>query len=293
MELHRLRGIPLFKHGEYRLNAEDIVIYSSASAESPEVLQAYQLKQAGKKPLLIREYFSFLGELSKYFKTVGFTGTNGKSSSAALAISVAQSLMSDFGIGIVGALVPSFSKGEAGLKSYSLGTGRNEGDTSRVHRELQQIFQFLLSGKKLPYPLIKKYRFFVEACEYQRHFLHLQLEYAILTNLELDHTDYFQDFEDYTATFREMLNQVKEKCFVLPSLQEQCILQHPQVQKILERQDFDFQFLIGQVQQENANLVFTLLRTLCPGEESRIKAAIEGFSGVRRRMEVLGKLPQG
>lgn len=269
------------------------MIYSSASAESPEVLQAYQLKQAGKKPLLIREYFSFLGELSKYFKTVGFTGTNGKSSSAALAISVAQSLMSDFGIGIVGALVPSFSKGEAGLKSYALGTGRNEGDTSRVHRELQQIFQFLLSGKKLPYPLIKKYRFFVEACEYQRHFLHLQLEYAILTNLELDHTDYFQDFEDYTAAFREMLNQVKEKCFVLPSLQEQCILQHPQVQKILERQDFDFQFLIGQVQQENANLVFTLLRTLCPGEESRIKAAIEGFSGVRRRMEVLGKLPQG
>ena len=33
----------------------------------------------------------------------------------------------------------------------------------------------------------------VEACEYKRHFLYLDLDYSIITNIELDHTDYDLD----------------------------------------------------------------------------------------------------
>ena len=84
------------------------MIYTSAAEESIEVQTAKQLKKAEHTPLLIWDYFEFLGEMSKYFKTIGFTGTNGKSSSSALAIFTAKHVLPDFGIGIVGALVPDF-----------------------------------------------------------------------------------------------------------------------------------------------------------------------------------------
>jgi UDP-N-acetylmuramate-alanine ligase len=58
--------------------------------------------------LRIRDYFEFLGEISKYFKTIAFTGTNGKSSSSAMGIFVAKNVLAEFGLGIVGALVPDF-----------------------------------------------------------------------------------------------------------------------------------------------------------------------------------------
>ncbi|MDR3169649.1 MAG: hypothetical protein LBU27_08150 [Candidatus Peribacteria bacterium] len=107
------QGIHIFPHGKYQVKAEDAVIYSSATEGSVEVQEAMRLKKEAHTPLLMWDYFAFLGEMSKYFITVGFTGTNGKSSSSAMAITVAKELLPNFGIGIVGALVPDF-----GGKSY-------------------------------------------------------------------------------------------------------------------------------------------------------------------------------
>ncbi|NOZ43680.1 MAG: hypothetical protein GXP45_00640 [bacterium] len=47
-----------------------------------------------------------MGEVSKYFRTIGVIGTNGKSSTTALALVTAKDLLPEFGLGIVGALVP-------------------------------------------------------------------------------------------------------------------------------------------------------------------------------------------
>jgi UDP-N-acetylmuramate-alanine ligase len=102
------------------MKADDIVIYSSATGGSEEVQQSKKLKREQHAPLLIWDYFEFLGEMSKYFKTVAFTGTNGKSSSSAMGIFVAKEMLPDFGIGIVGALVPDF-----GGKSYVIGSAPN------------------------------------------------------------------------------------------------------------------------------------------------------------------------
>ena len=38
--------------------------------------------------------------------------------------------------------------------------------------------------------------FVVESCEYKRHFLAYQPDYAIITNIELDHVDYYKDMDD-------------------------------------------------------------------------------------------------
>jgi UDP-N-acetylmuramate-alanine ligase len=49
--------------------------------------------KAKKQPMIILNYFEFLGEISKYFISVGFAGTNGKSSTAALAITTAKKVL--------------------------------------------------------------------------------------------------------------------------------------------------------------------------------------------------------
>lgn len=57
----------------------------------------------------------------------------------------------------------------------------------------------------------KDSRYFVlESCEYQRHFLAYHPDYAIITNIELDHVDYYRDIEDYISAFEEFANQVKK-----------------------------------------------------------------------------------
>lgn len=50
----------------------------------------------------------------------------------------------------------------------------------------------------------------LEADEYQRAFLGLHPQVAVITNIEMDHPDYFQDEEDVYRAFRELAQQVAE-----------------------------------------------------------------------------------
>lgn len=52
--------------------------------------------------------------------------------------------------------------------------------------------------------------FVLESCEYKRHFLAYYPQYAIITNIELDHVDYYKDMEDYRSAFETFANQVKK-----------------------------------------------------------------------------------
>ncbi|WP_240374582.1 UDP-N-acetylmuramate--L-alanine ligase [Bacillus piscicola] len=52
--------------------------------------------------------------------------------------------------------------------------------------------------------------FAFEACEYRRHFLNYEPDYAIITNIDYDHPDYFQDMGDVVSAFEEMAHQVKK-----------------------------------------------------------------------------------
>jgi UDP-N-acetylmuramate-alanine ligase len=162
-----------------------------------------------------------------------------------------------------------------------------------ISAHLKNIFEFIFTGKKLDYELVKKYTFFVEACEYQRHFLTLDLDYAIITNITLDHTDYFKDFADYASAFETLVSKVKQQVFTFGNLLDEAILQDPKA-VIVEKQHFDFQYIRGDHQQQNASLVFALLDELTKGEKSEeIKTGITQFRGIRRRMELLTTTEQG
>ena len=52
--------------------------------------------------------------------------------------------------------------------------------------------------------------FVFEACEYQRHFLAYHPDYAIITNIEHDHPDYFKDIDDVLDAFNTFVSQCKK-----------------------------------------------------------------------------------
>ncbi|MFB6467634.1 UDP-N-acetylmuramate--L-alanine ligase [Cytobacillus sp. Hz8] len=52
--------------------------------------------------------------------------------------------------------------------------------------------------------------FVFEACEYRRHFLSYFPDYAIMTNIDFDHPDYFANIEDVFSAFQELALQVKK-----------------------------------------------------------------------------------
>lgn len=68
---------------------------------------------------------------------------------------------------------------------------------------------FLIGDGSGDMPKDAKY-FVVESCEYKRHFLAYHPDYAIITNIELDHVDYYHSMEDYCNAYETFANQVKK-----------------------------------------------------------------------------------
>ncbi len=56
--------------------------------------------------------------------------------------------------------------------------------------------------------------FVVESCEFKRHFLSYKPDYAIITNIELDHIDYYKDLDDYIDAFQSFVDQIQKKAVV-------------------------------------------------------------------------------
>lgn len=52
--------------------------------------------------------------------------------------------------------------------------------------------------------------FVLEACEYKRHFMAYQPDYAIITNIDFDHPDYYTDIEDVQSAFEDFAHQAKK-----------------------------------------------------------------------------------
>ena len=52
--------------------------------------------------------------------------------------------------------------------------------------------------------------FVLEACEYKRHFLAYEPYYSIITNIELDHVDYYKDMDDLREAYIEYANKAEK-----------------------------------------------------------------------------------
>lgn len=52
--------------------------------------------------------------------------------------------------------------------------------------------------------------FLLEACEYRRHFLAYETDYAIITNIDFDHPDYYTSIDDVQDAFQSFASQIKK-----------------------------------------------------------------------------------
>ena len=104
--------------------------------------------------------------------------------------------------------------GEYMKKSISIGVTGSHGKTSTTG-----LLAHVLTGSSPTSYLIgdgtgkgvedNKY-FVFEACEYKRHFLAYHPDYAIMTNIDFDHPDYFKDLDDVLDAFSQMALRVKK-----------------------------------------------------------------------------------
>lgn len=113
-------------------------------------------------------YFEALGEVTRTARTIAVAGTHGKTTTTGMLAKILQYAEKEPTV-IVGSIVRDF--------------GSN----------------FLPGKEDL---------FVIEACEYRDHILKLSPEILVITNIELDHTDYFPNLEALQETFRKAAARV-------------------------------------------------------------------------------------
>ena len=135
-----------------------MVVHSPAYSREEHV----ELREALARGLPVLSYPEALGRLSAGADSSGVAGTHGKTSTTALAGTLAQALELPVTV-IVGSEVAGFG-------------GRST--------------------------LVRGERYLVaETCEYRRHFLNFRPRRLVLTSVEADHLDYFRDLEDVLDAF--------------------------------------------------------------------------------------------
>lgn len=150
------RGIKIYYDSTHDIPKDTIVTYSKAfSVDHPEIKR---VKSLGLK---IIAYNELLGKLSSKFKTIGVSGTHGKTTTSTMI---------------------SHVLGETKGCNYFIGDGSGFADR-------------------------KNELFTLESCEFNRHFLAYHPYYAIVTNIELEHTECYKDIDEIIKTFEEFANK--------------------------------------------------------------------------------------
>ncbi|MDP3973837.1 MAG: Mur ligase family protein [Candidatus Daviesbacteria bacterium] len=135
--------------------------------------------------------------------------------------------------------------------------------------------------------------FVIEADEFNDNFLSLYPEITVVTNIEMDHPEYFKDFEAYKESFKKFLAQTREK--IVANLSDLVVSEiltvHPKgVNTNLDysKKPIDFKLKIpGQFNRLNAQaaLQVGLLLKIDP---QTIKKSLSKYEGVGRRFEYIG-----
>jgi UDP-N-acetylmuramate--alanine ligase len=121
-----------------------------------------ELKKAIELGIPVMTYPESLAEIANQKKLITIAGTHGKSTTTSMTSLVLKNSQNN-----VNALVGSLLK---------------EFDGKNVH--FSQSDYFVL-----------------EACEYKRSFLRYKPFIGVVTNIEIDHLDYYKDLEDYISAF--------------------------------------------------------------------------------------------
>ncbi|MFZ2555759.1 MAG: Mur ligase domain-containing protein [Minisyncoccia bacterium] len=203
-------------------------------------------------------YFEVLGEVSRSAKTVAVTGTHGKTTVTGMVAKI----LSDLGekpTAVVGSIVRDF--------------GSN----------------FLPGRDDL---------FVVEACEYRDHVLELSPTALVITNIELDHTDFFPSLHALQDTFRQAALRVPADGVIIANPNDPNVA--PVIQGAKARIVDYTQMVVGELQllgefnRENARAALAAAKAIFPQMEfEKGVHSLSEFKGSWRRFELKGKTPNG
>jgi UDP-N-acetylmuramate-alanine ligase len=180
-----------------------------------------ELLEAKKRGIKIMTWQKFTGEyLAKGKFVIAVAGTHGKTTTTAMIAKILEDAGFDPTV-LLGAIVPKW---------------------------------------KTNYRVGKSKYFVIEADEFNNNFLNFHPDIAVVTNIEMDHPEYFKDFEDYKKSFAKFRAQSK---------------------KVFDKPE-------GKFNVANASLAFQvgLALDLNP---SIIRKSLESYTGVSRRFEYIGE----
>jgi len=255
----------------------DLLIYSSA------VISLNPERQAAEKLGIPQfTYNQVLGDLSERKDTLAISGTNGKTTTTAMAALILEAGGID-PLAIIGSKV----------------------------RQWNSNLRFSYS----PY-------FVVEACEHQAHMLELSPKTIVLTNIAPDHLDFYKDLEDIIEHFQEYIDKLPDDGLLIYNYDDANVAKlkwHKRDYKVISfsfdnpdadlyvdkyqikpgQQDFWVMFqgqkfvrihlpVPGKFNVYNALAAIALAISLNVGADA-IKSALESFQGTWRRFENLGE----
>ncbi|MEX2405650.1 MAG: UDP-N-acetylmuramate--L-alanine ligase [Candidatus Paceibacterota bacterium] len=230
----------------------DLVVYTIAlQHDNPE------LAAAREREIPTVSYPEMLGIISEEKYTIAISGTHGKTTTTAMLAKILLDAGQHPTVVVGSLLDPSITEGPQG------------GRTNFIHGESNL--------------------FVVEACEYRRSFLNISPDILVITNIDLDHVDYYDDIEDVQSAFRELAENVPSDGYVI------CDTDDPRVIPILKNitaQIIDYDDIKdsislpipGEHNVWNARAAVSAAQLL---EINRAKAieSLEDFRGTWRRAE--------
>ena len=137
---------------------------------------------------------------------------------------------------------------------------------------------------------MKKYTFVVEACEYKKHFLTLDVDMAVMTNIELDHADVYKDIDEYVETFESFAKKVRRAIVLLEDniyiSKIKTVTACPAI--TVSPKDYAFKTMLGTHNHLNASLAQSVIEQYAGYKNIEIDSTlittyIQNFTSLRRR----------
>ena len=203
-------------------------------------------------------YFEALGEVSKKSRTIAVAGTHGKTTTTGMLAKILRDAGKE-PTAVVGSIVRDFES------------------------------NFLPGSPEL---------FVVEACEYRDHLLKLSPKILVITNMELDHTDYFPTIEALQETFRSAVKAVPHDGAIITDPNDPVIANvlDAAIATVIDYTEISVPKLnqIGEFNKMNARAAKAAAFVAFPDlAEAVIDEALATFRGSWRRFEYRGETPRG
>jgi UDP-N-acetylmuramate--alanine ligase len=204
-------------------------------------------------------YFQMLGQISTDYATVAVAGTHGKTTTTGM---LAKILVDQDAspTAVIGSIVRDFES------NFVAGTSN---------------------------------LFVVEACEYKNHLLNLVSPHVlVITNLELDHTDFFKDLEQLQDTFKRAIESVPADGCIVTDISNKNIaplLQYARAKVVdYTREVVPTLHLPGTFNEDNARAALVAAREIVPTLSlEKAHASLALFKGSWRRFEFKGHTKEG